>query len=228
MVRRTAWRPCSRRERTRPHDPSTLTQDPVTAAFFLPGLLHQFGNLLLTVQGQVLHVADTDLQGAQQAVGAATQRGAATLQVMRALLGERSGTPGEARVLLAALGELARLPARDRGLSVELRIPDDAAAWLCADTFVAATAAALRAWLEAVPVGASGQVPIELYVRGSAVIVSLHFEPGTGSLPFPIPRAELAAALGPAMADANGCIRHSDSRFELQFRAGEAFLQQEA
>ena len=67
---------------------SAVSPSSDNAAFFLPGLVHQFGNLLLTIQGQALTLDPAGFDRGRSAILAAVQRGADGLQVLRVLLGD--------------------------------------------------------------------------------------------------------------------------------------------
>jgi len=171
-----------------------------TAAFLLPGLIHQFGNLLLTVQGNALQLPGADEERRREAILGAVARGTGSLQVMRQLLGEHTANSAPARDLLQQLAELGRVPVRERGFALELRgAPGQVEAWVLADAFVGALCEALRRWVDAIPPGASGVVTLQL--EGSAtggcdVLLGLELSPG--SLPFPLAAAELAESLASA------------------------------
>ena len=53
--------------------PAVTTDD--SASFLLPGLVHQFGNILLTVQGNLMHLDGADLERVQADVLSAAKRG---------------------------------------------------------------------------------------------------------------------------------------------------------
>ena len=71
--------------------PAVTTDD--SASFLLPGLVHQFGNILLTVQGNLMHLDGADLERVQADVLSAAKRGGGSLQVMRCLLNAGSSEP---------------------------------------------------------------------------------------------------------------------------------------
>lgn len=171
-----------------------------SASFFLPGLVHQFGNLLLTVQGHVLHLEAADIPRMQEAVLGAVQRGSASLQVVRALLGERTGAPGLAFDLLAQLAELGRVPSRERGLGLELQGDPTAEFWVPAEAFVVVCAEAVRQWVWSVPVGSSGTAVLRAAVEHDGrFVVRLGFELEQGSLPFPLAIPEVQKGLEPVL-----------------------------
>lgn len=88
--------------------------------------MHQWGNLLLAVQGHTLHVEPDGISRMQDAVQGVVKRGGDSLQIVRALLGDRLNMPRPAAPLLAQIIELGRVPARERGLVLEQRYPNPA------------------------------------------------------------------------------------------------------
>lgn len=160
-------------------------------------MIHQFGNLLLTVQGHVLHLDAEGIKRMQDAVLGAVQRGSASLQVIRALLGEQTGATGSAGDLVLQLVELGRVPARECGVSLEMRgeHPNEVI-WVAAESFVMACAATLRHWIQSLPSGSTGAVTVNLRGDGAGgAVVALGFEPAVGSLPFPMAAAEVVLAV---------------------------------
>ena len=81
-----------------PTEESTLS-GPECAGFFLPGLAHQLGNLLLTVQGNALHLQPEDAERARESLLDAVNRGGVSLSVLRAWTGETYSAPQSARAL---------------------------------------------------------------------------------------------------------------------------------
>lgn len=199
-----------------------------TASFFLPGIVHQFGNLLLTVQGHALQVEPAGAEGPQKAILSAVQRGSASLQVVRAMMGEETGATGSAYELLMQLAELGRVPARECGLTLELRGEEpQIVTWVAAEPFVMALAEALRRWIRAVRTGSSGAVTMSMdHDEAGQARVRLGYEPGVGSLPFPMPSETVAKAVSGYAQKAGGVAialdpKASDGRagIELQFRS---------
>jgi len=161
--------------------------------------VHQFGNLLLTVQGHVLHLQPDDIPRMQEVVLGAVQRGSASLQVVRVLLGERTGAPGHAFDLLAQLAELGRVPTRERGLGLELHTGDRSEFWVAAEPFVLLCSEAIHRWVRSVPVGSAGTARLRAGVSVEGRFeVRLGFELDQGSLPFPLAIEEVQGALEPS------------------------------
>ena len=142
----------------------------------------------------------------QDAVLSAVQRGGASLQVIRALLGEQTGATGSAGDLVMQVIELGRVPAREWGVSLELRGEDlKECLWVAAEAFVVACAEAVRRWILSIPSGSKGIVTVALKPDGTGgVHVQLGFEPAPGSLPFPMAAQEVAHAIAAALQDAGG------------------------
>lgn len=207
---------------------SNLLPASTTASFFLPGLIHQFGNLLLTVQGHVLHLQPDGIKRMQDAVLGVVQRGGASLQVVRALLGEQTGATGAAGDLVTQVVELGRVPARECGMSLELRgEPLAHEVWVPAEPFVLACAEALRRWVHGIPTGSCGVITVQLSsVSAGQVVVHYGFEAKVGSLPFPIAADEVLHDIGEFLEAAGGTGRilsvtsGGQATLELQFGSG--------
>lgn len=201
-----------------------MQPSPDTASFFLPGLVHQFGNLLLTVQGHVLHLDEPGIQRMQEAVMGVVQRGSASLQVMRALLGEQTGAAGSAGDLIEQLVELGRVPSRERGITLELAETDEAAepVWVAAEPFVLACAETLRRWMRSMPIGTSGKTTVTFRpAPAGGALVTLAFELAAGSLPFPMALQELADEIAGELQPAGGTAhvpQAPERAIELHFR----------
>ena len=89
-------------------------------AFLTPGLVHQFGNLLFTIQGHAMHGAPTELERARAAIGGACERGGTSLRLVRHLLGGGPPERGAAAAAIVQLGELLRIPVRESGHVLEI------------------------------------------------------------------------------------------------------------
>jgi hypothetical protein len=187
------------------------------AAFFLPGLVHQLANQLLTVQGQALALADA-ASGAQ--ILAAVGRGADTIRIVRHLLAEPDDEVGAAPELLERLVELARVPVRERGLQLAVEPPSGTVS-VAAGAFVRAVARALTALCQELPGGASGSLSLRSAVDAGTAVVELRFAAATGSLPFPLATDRLATALAVDVAVAPGVVIHGiDNGLRLEVPAG--------
>lgn len=178
---------------------------PECVAFYLPGLAHQLGNLLLTVQGNVLHLQPEDLERAQRSLFEAVERGGASLAILRAWTGEDCSPPQEASPLLVRLIELARVPAREQGLTISLRDEQPVGAWVSTDSFVRLCSEAIWRVASHIPAGTEGVIGVSAQpADGGGVAVRVGFELGDGSLPFPLAFARVADELSPSLRT-NAC-----------------------
>lgn len=173
---------------------------PECVAFYLPGLAHQLGNLLLTVQGNVLHLQPDDLDRAQRSLFEAVERGGASLAILRAWTGEDCSPPQEASPLLVRLVELARVPARELGLTISLRDEQLSGCWVPTDAFVRLCSEAIWRVASHIPAGTEGAIGISTQpAGGGGVAVRLGFELSDGSLPFPLAFTQVADDLSPSL-----------------------------
>ncbi|MCU0865050.1 MAG: hypothetical protein MUC36_14770 [Planctomycetes bacterium] len=175
-------------------------------AFLAPGLVHQFGNLLLTIQGHALGLGER-AAGDRGAIGAApgpatlgrsreailhaSERGGRSLQLLRRLLGETEACPTDARELLAELVELARVPVRDHRQSIELVGAESGGAeadalWVEAGGCAQLFGVALLALMQVVPDGVRGLVRVSLRRDGTELCLGFTFAALADSLPFPV------------------------------------------
>ena len=190
------------------------------SAFFLPGLVHQFGNLLLTVQGNVLHVQPDGIDAMRESVLGAVKRGSASLDIVRALLGDESKDVGLAASLLDELSELARVPLRERGLTLAVEQSDADHAWVYSSTFVTVCAHALRSWVMALPAASDGAVLMRTNrASDGRFAVQLSFQPTPGSLPFPLIPTKVAAVLAELTREAGASVevKATDDDLEVRF-----------
>jgi hypothetical protein len=191
--------------------------------------VHQFGNLLLTVQGHVLHLEPEGIPRMQDAVLGAVQRGGASLQVVRALLGVQTDAVGSAYDLVSQVVELGGVPARECGVSLEYRGDEpEATIWISVDPFVFAVAETLRRWITAVRTGSNGTATVALHKDADGMVrVQFGYQPAAGSLPFPMPAETVAKAVSEhaqaAGGEAKAVAAGADAAFgevELSFAAG--------
>jgi hypothetical protein len=164
-------------------------------AFLFPGLAHQFGNLLLTIQGHSLHLGADTVARAQPAILHACERGAASLRILRHLFGD--ATPERAPVgpALLQIGELLRIPVREAGHQLEHDESDaQHADPIELAAFVPLVVAMTRALLAAVPVGVQGHVVLRIEA-GPPKGLAVSFRPAAGSLPFPLAVGDSLRAL---------------------------------
>ena len=180
-----------------------------TASFFLPGLVHQFGNMLLAVQGHVLHLEEGGIKRMQDLVLDVVQRGGANLQVVRAILGEQTGAVGSASDLLTQIVELGRVAARECGITLQFSVPQNVdVIWVDAEPFVFLCADTLRLWVQGVPRGVNGSARLSLTGDGKGgACIRFGFDPCAGSLPFPLPTPEVMDAIKSSLLAANASAR---------------------
>lgn len=172
---------------------------PETLLFLAPGLLHSLGNMLFTIQGNAQALGSGDGGREAQAILAAVERGSATLRLLRSLLGDPGASPLPFGLLLGQLAEVLRVPLRELRLGLEVRAtaretptavdPTDTALLLLE---------AVHGLVTRLPAGVAGTVVIEpVHYAAQQAIVRLFFQPVPGTLPFPLPIAELLGDLAP-------------------------------
>jgi len=178
---------------------------PETLAFFAPGLLHQLGNILFTVQGNAQAWNGSGDPGRERAaILHAAERGSNTLRVLRCLLGDPAAMPAAAAELLAQLGELLRVPVREAHQTLELRCGaanGESAPSVAVDPadFCTMIVEGVRSLLAVVPQGVHGTVVLELCTQTSRkTTVRVLFQPPSGALPFPLAESELLARMRPS------------------------------
>ncbi|MCC7062551.1 MAG: hypothetical protein IT456_07080 [Planctomycetes bacterium] len=183
---------------------------PETLAFLAPGLLHQLGNILFTVQGnaQAWNGAG-DPSRERAAILHAAERGSHTLRVLRCLLGDPAALPAAANDLLQQLGELLRVPVREARHMLELRCSADesGAPAVAVDPpdFCTMIVEAVRSLLAVVPAGVHGTVVLDLCSQTSRkTTVRVLFQPPSGALPFPLAGAELLERMRPSDLNLRG------------------------
>ncbi len=176
-----------------------------------------------------MHVEPDGIPHMQDVVLGAVQRGGASLQVLRVLLGVKTGAMGSAYDLLSQVVELGGVPARESGVSLECRGDEPKATiWVSADPFVFAVAETLRHWIKAVRTGSNGTATVALHKDADGMVrVRLGYQPVAGSLPFPMPAEAVAKTVAEHAQAAGGEVRAvaagADGAFgeiELSFAAG--------
>jgi hypothetical protein len=151
-------------------------------AFLAPGLVHEFGNLLLSIQGQALQWNASGSR-AEPAILQSCERGAKALRLFRHLLGENGAEPASAGSTLAELAELLRVPVRERGHALEVQ-PAAVAGVVDLASFVPLVVGGVRALLTAVPDGHRGTVAIALQQTAEGIVVAVRHQAAAGALPF--------------------------------------------
>jgi hypothetical protein len=176
-------------------------------AFLAPGLVHQFGNLLLTIQGHALPGGASPGAGAT-AVLHACARGSASLRLFRHLLGGESGAdPADAADTVERLAELLRIPVRERGHSVEVTTAGGARFAVDLAAMVPLVVAGTRALLGVVPANVAGTLVLGVRRDDLGEGIVLRFRPAPGGLPFPLPTDEAGRAVRAAASRLPG--RHA-------------------
>ncbi|MBL8752237.1 MAG: hypothetical protein JNK15_02965 [Planctomycetes bacterium] len=158
--------------------------DPV--AFLSSGLVHQFGNLLFTIQGHAVVLDGDSLERGRTAITAACARGAACLQLFRHLLGEPGSSWLPAADATGQLLELMRVPVREAGHTLDHRCPGGAGGKVELGAFVPALVGAVQAVLTVVPHGVTGHIHVVVATDGTHAHVAVTFRTPSGSLPFPL------------------------------------------
>ncbi len=168
-----------------------------TLAFLVPGLLHQFGNSFLSIQGAAFLIAEGSAQRSRDAVNAAVQRGAANLDLMRFLAGESASAAANGLAVLERLCEVLRVPLREANHAFAVRVaPSAGTAMVDPSHLVVLTADAVVRLVRSLPPGVHGTVVIGADTpNGRGFGVSVHFEFAAGTLPFPIAVADLPEQL---------------------------------
>lgn len=166
-------------------------------AFLAPGLLHQLGNLLLTIQGNAHCMAETAAPRERQAILAASVRGAAALGVLRQLLGDGTRELAPVDRLFAQVLELSRTSLREAGHTLLDATVDCGAGapTVVAAPFVRAFTGLLGAFVAHVPAGVQIRIEPGLECRHGGIAVWLDRRRDTGELPFPLPLDDLMRGL---------------------------------
>jgi hypothetical protein len=198
---------------------------PDTLAFLAPGLLHQLGNVLFTIQGNAQTLADPRDGGGREraAILAASERGGQALRLLRCLLGDPAAPPVQAGVVLTQLGDLLRVPLREVRQLLELRHTAAQTPVFVAPTdFCIAVAEALRSLVTILPTGVHGTLVLDLCDHGPRhATVRVLFAPPAGALPFPLDVGELLAryATGQLRTHSRPVVRAHAMGLELVFPA---------
>ena len=168
---------------------------PDTLAFLAPGLLHQMGNVLFTIQGNAQTMKDEASGRERTAILAATERGSVALRMLRCLLGDPAAVPAQAGVLLSQLGDLARIPLREAQQLLDVRhSARQSPVFVAPSDFCIAVAEALCALVTILPTGMHGTLVLDLCEQGPRhATVRVLFQQRGGALPFPLDVGELLA-----------------------------------
>ncbi len=176
--------------------------NPETLAFLAPGLAHQFGNLLLTIQGHAVHLDTPAVVGrAQEAILAAATRGGDSLRLLRHLLGEPGSDVGDAAVLGTQVGELLRVPVREAGFTFEMRAGAGCGAMpVEIGDFAPLLVEGVRALIAVIPDGARGEIVGSVAPLAREAQVQIAFRRAAASLPFPLDTGAAAQRVTTAAA----------------------------
>lgn len=200
--------------------------NPETLAFLAPGLLHTFGNLWLSIDGQASLLdgaAAEDCERARTAILGATREGRACLDVMRFLAGEPASHPRAVGRVLHDVLAVARVPLRERQQTIDLR-PLDAVAEVMVDPadVVVMTTETIRWLADSLPGGSPGTLVVETsFAVDGAIQVDVSVAAAPGTLPFPVATAALAA-LGAMASTCRGTVDCAPCRAGLSLRFREA------
>lgn len=207
---------------------------PDTLAFFAPGLLHQLGNVLFTIQGnaQVARPDGAEAGREQRAILGAVERGADALRILRCLLGDAAAPPALAGVLLGQVAELMRVPVREARHSLDLRHSATKIPVLVDPSdFCIAVLEGIRVLVAIVPTGVHGIIVLDLCDLGARhATVRLSFQPPSGALPFPLAVEELLVHLGATRLRLRGqpTLRSHGMGVEMVFAGRGAHQEAEA
>lgn len=184
------------------------TPDSEILAFVAPGVVHQFGNVLLSIQGQAHLLDPTNVERGGAAIRAATERGAACLDVLRHLTGEPASSARPFAATLERFAEIVRIPVREAGSSLELRDVAVAATVLVDPASVVLLLAdTTRRLLDIVPARASGRIALDAALGDGGVVTTLCFVPARGTLPFPLPTDDLRNGVAATARARNRAVR---------------------
>jgi hypothetical protein len=191
-----------------------------TLWYLAPGLAHQLGNAVFTLQGRARLLAAGDSSRVEEdsrAILDGVDRAHATLDLLRWLLGEGRPGPAPAGHVLQAIADVARVPLRDRGIALELHCDaEDAAAAVVEPTALCVLAtAACRALAALVPPTAEAALLLHYGASGSELRLRLWLLPAPGSPPFPREASSAADAIRREVAAARARRDSGDRPDEL-------------
>ena len=212
--------------------------------FLSPGLSHLLGNAVFAIQGraQLLAAGPAVPAGHQAGDSAATastvvgvtadakailggvERARSALMVMRWLAGEtdQEAIP-DAREVVAAVGEVARLPLRDRGFGLVGDANAGPALWVAPTPFCRLLVAAYRALTGPVGAGLGGDLRLSMTdIRGSHLRLCFQLIPQAGILPFRLDRTQIRQAMGTELADCQGVVEDTDQGDSIAMQIAQA------
>jgi hypothetical protein len=157
-----------------------------SAAFLASGLIHQFGNLLFTIQGHTSVLDVATLPRSRTAIQTACDRGTASLRLFRHLLGEPGSSWLPIETAANLMLELLRVPVREAGHSLEAKVVGQESSQVDLASFVPLMVATVRALIASVPTGVAGTLALAVQADGGRAQLTATFRPPADSLPFPL------------------------------------------
>lgn len=173
------------------HSPELAGQvSPELLAALLPGVVHQLGNLMFTIQG---NANLTTVSPETEAIQRAATRGAAIVSLLRGLVGDGASQAQPADELLLLVGDLLRVALRERGCQLTVQKGAKASALMVDVRKTTQTVLlCLHQILLHLPKGHMGTVSVARVSDASPTLrLRFGFEPAPGQLPFPVLSAEL-------------------------------------
>ena len=196
--------------------------------FLSPGLSHLLGNAVFAIQGRAqLLAADPSAAGAgpgldaagsassvggvaadAEAILAGVERARGALSVMRWLRDEvDEGEVADAHAVLAAVGEVARLPLRDRGYRLTWAEGGGVPLWVPPGAFCRLVVAACRSLTEPVGPALGGELRLTLAAAPDTCLrLEVERNARAGVLPFGVESAAIERELGPELAALQGLV----------------------
>ncbi|MFM1872480.1 MAG: hypothetical protein RL398_1902 [Planctomycetota bacterium] len=160
----------------------------------LPGIVHQLGNLLFTIQGNAhLHAGTPEGDAIQRAAG----RGAGIVTLLRGMLGDAIPQPVSADELLHMIVELTRVGLRERGCQLTVgATPDAPSPSVDLQRAAQMVLVCLQHFVQGLPAGTLGAVTVaRVPVCSGAFRVRFGFVPAEDQLPFPVLNSDLVGVL---------------------------------
>lgn len=187
----------------------------------LPGLMHNLGNALFAIHGQAQRLGRSapDPEAGKAAILRAVSQAQGGLEVLRHLA-EEAHRPVQAGILLHRLCGILSIPARERGLRLDLHhssreTPESVdGSLLCRS--VALTFAAI---LDGLPPGLSGSLDVDLVTQTDEhldIVVRVRVE--QGHLPFPLGLDSMIAELGERLRGSGATVHGPEPENGLRLR----------
>lgn len=163
----------------------------------LPGIVHQLGNLLFTIQGNAhLHAGTPEGDAILRAAG----RGAGVVSLLRGMLGDALPQPVSADDLLHLVVELARVSLRERGCQLAVvEAEGEPSPTVDLQRASQLVLVCLQHFVHGLPTGTVGTITVgRVPVCSGAFRVRFGFVPAEGQLPFPVLHSDLVGGLAAA------------------------------